>query len=150
MKKVICIVVCIVVVFLFGGCVLGNRDNEPITPTTKSAAEIEQENYEIAKNIVIEKIKKRLKNPESLQIHSINYKNTPPSEEEANNLPSKVDMNCKYVFLIDCSAQNGFGGMNRSEIIAKYYEDGSVLVAFEEDYEYLRYSFTYQIYRYVE
>ena len=145
MKKIL---VCLIigVLFLTSGCsfcgILGGE------PTTKSAAQIEEENMQTAKNAAIALLRNNLKNPQSLQVNNIQCKNTPPTGEIAES--DVVDMDCKYIFMIDYSAQNGFGGTNRSNAIVKYYHDGNVYIAFDSDNSYSRFYNTYLLYSYVD
>lgn len=146
MKRVFCIIITFTILLCtFSGCGSNNTTN---TTITKSAAQIEQEEFTQAKEKVINQLKSILKNPESLQVHDVHYKNTPPTDEFYQEY-DLIDMDCKFAMAIDYSAQNGFGGMNRSTIYAIYSNDGTVSLANEEDgmsKEYL----TYCNYSYVE
>lgn len=145
MKKLIGIITIMSLIIALSGCAsLNITSNE----TTKSAAQIEQENFQQAKNVVISKLKDNLKNPESLQVHDIQYKNTPPAEDSEG----LIDMDCKYVMKIDYSAQNGFGGMNRETIYALYHNDGTVSLSLDADNNVsaMKYLLTYSQYTYVE
>ncbi len=144
MKKILACLIIAVLLVTSGcsGAILGGE------PTTKSAAQIEAENIENAKNAAIALLRNNLKNPQSLQVNSIQCKNTPPTGEMAEG--GVVDMDCKYIFMIDYSAQNGFGGTNRSNAIVKYYHDGNVYIAFDGDNSYSRFYGTYLCYSYVD
>lgn len=120
--------------------------NSVSEPITQSEAEKEAALFSQAKEKAISEIKSRLRNPESIQIHNVVYKNTPP-EDDYNGV---IDMDCTFIMKIDYSAQNGFGGMNRTTAYAKYYEDGKISVAVDSDRYYFDYSLAFSSYSYVE
>lgn len=123
------------------------NSNTPTETTTKSAAEIEQEEFDKVYYKVQQYIKSSLRDPESLQIHGCSWKNTPLDEA-----PSEYsDMSCKFVMEIDMSARNGFGGMNRVKAYALCYDDGSFKVSYDEgSTTHNIYKITYYSYKYVE
>ena len=126
---------------------IGLNSNTPTETTTKSAAQIEKEEFDKAYSKVQQYIKSSLRDPESLQIHGCNWKNTPLDEA-----PSEYsDMSCKFVMEIDMSARNGFGGLNRVKAYALCYDDGSVRVSYDEgSTTHNIYKITYYSYKYVE
>ena len=81
---------------------------------------------------VIEALHSVLKNPDSMQIHSISYCSESVMESvntmfssypdyygtRYGNIKSYID--CTYLFKINISAQNGFGGMNRETYYISY------------------------------
>ncbi|MBR5321214.1 MAG: hypothetical protein IKU41_05185, partial [Clostridia bacterium] len=123
------------------------NNNTPTETTTKSAAQIEREEFQDAKNRAIEQIKSSLRDPGSMEVHDVYWKNTPPSESSSEY----VDMDCKFVIKIDFSARNGFGGMNRATAYALCYDSGYVKVSYDgEGMTYLSYQLTYLAYSYIE
>ena len=126
---------------------IGLNSNTPTETTTKSAAQIEREEFQDAKNRAIEQIKSSLRDPGSMEVHDVYWKNTPPSEPSSEY----VDMDCKFVIQIDFSARNGFGGMNRATAYALCYDSGYVKVSYDgEGMTYLSYQLTYLAYSYIE
>lgn len=64
---------------------------------------VEVDYQELARSFTTEVLRSQLKNPQSLQVHSITVE--PGYHED--------DENCYFAVIIDYSAQNGFGGYNR-------------------------------------
>lgn len=77
---------------------------------------------EVAAQVVLSDLRSRLKNPGSLQVHGVNYVDTYTGDSEY----PKVITDFKYIFKIDYSGQNGFGGMNRKTIYVCFYSEESV------------------------
>lgn len=149
MKKIISfIMVLTMLMCVLSSCGFNEKPTVASAPITKSAAQIEQEEFNLAKEKTLDKLRDMLKNPNSLQVNNVYYKNTMPSREklEESGLTEYIDKKIKFIMRIDYSAQNGFGGMNRSEIYAACYEDGSVKL--EEDYT--RLAYLYALASYVE
>lgn len=95
---------CLVPVLLFSGC--SEKSNQEKQDTIASSQH-ESEDYEDkAKNAAVALLESRLKNPESLQIHSVSF--------EGDTYENDLSFFCTVV--IDYSAQNGFGGYNRENI----------------------------------
>ena len=63
--------------------------------------------------LAVDYLKKMLKNPDSLQVHST----------------SSIMSGDSYIVTIDYSAMNGFGGYNRETFICKVDENGKVSAA---------------------
>lgn len=120
MKRIISCFLILTLIFSFTGCVSNNGDSEPIVP---SLSEVESS----AQTVLIS-LRNSLKNPSSLQVHSVEYVDTfTGSEELASVLPDDFT----YIFKIDYSGENGFGGMNRKTIYVYYYNDDRFIQDFK-------------------
>jgi len=83
----------------------GNNDSvgqhSDVNSTSNQTTEVDYQ--ELARGFATEVLRNQLKNPKSLQIHSITIE--PGYHED--------DESCYFAVVIDYSAQNGFGGYNR-------------------------------------
>lgn len=121
MKKVISIVLVLVLCFGLVSCA-SNNDNTPATPEPSLS------DVEVAAQTVLTALRNTLKNPDSFQVHSVNYVDTYTGNPEyATVFPTSFT----YVFQIDYSAQNGFGGMNRKTMYVLYNNEND----FKQDVE---------------
>lgn len=91
---------------------------------------------------VVETLKSVLKNPDSMQIHSISYCDCEIKQEyidwileDSSVLYQNIEsyLNCTYLFKIDLSAQNGFGGMNRETYYLSYQSGFVSTLQLDED-----------------
>lgn len=93
----------------------------------------------ISKDEIAEKLKKELRNPESLQIHEIEClqksKEMITASEMAENKCSDLHIGC---VIVDYSAQNGYGGYNRKkawfDVFTGYYGEDCFLYLKTSDY----------------
>lgn len=143
-KSILCGFVCLC---LLSGCSGQPQRWEPeqqittattstITNTTKKLLEPEEE----AAIVAVKALKSVLKNPDSLQIHSISYSD---DNSRVQSLDSQVVdvlysgiksyLDFTYMFEIDYSAQNGFGGMNRDTIYLCYKSNYVSATQLDED-----------------
>ena len=110
-------------------------------------AENELKPEEAAAIKAVEALKSVLKNPESMQVHSVFYCNESLMESvnamfanypdhygtRYGNIEDYID--CTYLFKIDLSAQNGFGGMNRETYYISYQSGFVSTQQLGEDYQ---------------
>lgn len=122
---ILLILAVIVVGFIFQNCFsfsgLFGPQQPPLT-----------EEERVAQGLVYQ-IKQNLKNPESLQVHSIKYFKRDEGIEQSIRegetfkvLRPYADKN--YYFVIDYSAENSFGGMNRVKAYGLVFKDGSMSI----------------------
>lgn len=112
MKKTIGILLVCILLFGFTSCA-GGMIVAPTTteiPTEPPLTEVE-----LAAKYSLEYLQSLAKNPESLQVHEIEYMY---GDGELYD----------YAFTVDVSSQNGFGGMNREIYNLAYKSDGTVQV----------------------
>ncbi len=114
MKKAIGILLICVLLFGLTSCA-GGMSVAPTTteiPTEPPLTEVE-----LAAKYSLEYLKAFAKNPESLQVHEIKYiYGYTYSDGESYD----------YIFSVDISSQNGFGGMNREVYYLYYKSNGTV------------------------
>ena len=75
---------------------------------------------QIAIQTALAELRNTMKNPDSFQVHSVEYVDTFTGDER---MAGAVPTDFTYIFKIDYSAQNGFGGMNRKTIYVTYYNE---------------------------
>ena len=109
MKKTIGILLICILLFGLTSCAGGMGVAPTEAPTEPPLTEVES----AAKEAIIY-LQSTLKNPESLQVHEIQCFHGTDSY--------------KYVFNVNFSAQNGFGGMSRQSYRLCYEEDGTVKI----------------------
>lgn len=102
MKKIISIVLVLVLCFGLVSCA-SNNDNTPTTTEPRLS------DVELAAQTVLAALRNTMKNPDSFQVHSVNY----------------GTFLSRYIFQIDYSAQNGFGGMNRKIKYVEYTSENN-------------------------
>lgn len=110
MKKTIGILLVCILLFGFTSCA-GGMIVAPTTteiPTEPPLTEVE-----LAAKYSLEYLQTFAKNPESLQVHEIEYMY---GDGELYD----------YAFSVDISSQNGFGGMNREMYYLFYHSNGTV------------------------
>lgn len=117
MKKVITFLLIAALALSLTSCSLVGVQTEP--PLT---------DVEVAAQVVLSGLRSRLRNPDSLQVHGVNYVDTyTGGSYYTSEFPGLIETDFKYIFKIDYSGQNGFGGMNRKTIYACFYSDGSAV-----------------------
>ena len=115
MKKITILSVALLLIISLCGCSMDSNTQ----PVSKSDTEIAAES-------AIAVIKSKLKNPSSLIVNSVSYV-TEPCTRDCDKYKDNVN-NFQYLYAIDISAQNGFGGMNREVYYAQYRENGEIVL----------------------
>lgn len=101
---------------------------------------------EVTAQVVLSGLRSRLRNPDSLQVHGVNYVDTyTGGSYYTSEFPTLIETDFKYIFKIDYSGQNGFGGMNRETIHVCVYNDGSVVFQEPGDLWGKQYNSTYML-----
>lgn len=129
MKRIVSVVLVLTVLLstLLCGCGSAQNSSEVTGETTRRTTTTSRTTTKptdapevVAARAAVTAIKSQLKNPESLQIHSISYTDGDIARIIVDALEGDVwakvkanFKNCTHYFVVDFSAQNGFGGMNR-------------------------------------
>lgn len=113
-------------------------------------AENNTEDYKITEDYIgaqaaVDELKGVLKNPSSLQVNSITYvindgSYNPGPVDSSDDYAVKMDeelSNFKYIYKMDVSAENGFGGTNREIYYVQYRETGNLVWYYPGDSWYM-------------
>ena len=109
-NKRIVFTILLIVIIIIGGIVAYNKKIEQDKIQAEIQANTLSEDEKMIARVIM-KLKKSLKNPESLQVFEIIY------SKESDGLTRVI---------IDCSAQNGFGGSTRDRNMYLVKSDGTI------------------------
>lgn len=105
--------------FVFCACSYAESDASETTEEQLSETEV------IAQEILTE-IQGRLKNPDSFKVKNVSY-------IDSKDYTLKDNPDFKYIFKVDYTGENGFGGVSEGLCYAKYTENGEIKYYDSED-----------------
>ena len=120
MKKIIKLL-SLLFMFAFVFCACSYVDSGVSDTTEEQLSETET----IAQEILTE-IQGRLKNPDSFKVKNVSY-------IDSKDYTLKDNPDFKYIFKVDYTGENGFGGVSEGLCYAKYTENGEIKYYDSED-----------------